>query len=145
MIMSETLDLSALRKAIASLDDGVSIVNDSTWFDQQPEKVQNTVISGVIKNFEFTYEVSVKMIRRQIEIESISPTEVDQSSFREIIRISAEKGLIANVTAWFHYREMRNITSHTYDHDKARQVYREILTFAEDAQSLLTRLEARNA
>ena len=142
--MSEMLDLSALRNATASLCNGIDIVNDSVWFDQQPERVQNILISGVIKNFEFTYEVSMKMIRRYLELEADSPTEIDQSPFREVIRLSAEKGLIANVTAWFHYREMRNITSHTYDHNKAQQVYREILTFADDARFLLAQLEARN-
>ena len=143
--MGEMLDLSALRDAITSLCNASNIVNDSVWFGQQSEIVQDTLIAGVIKNFEFTYEVSVKMIRRQIEFESASPTEADQSNFREIIRVSAEKGIIADVSAWFHYREMRNITSHTYDHAKAKQVYREILTFTNDVQSLLTRLEARNA
>ena len=142
--MSEMLDLSALRNATASLCNGIDIVNDSVWFDQQPERVQNILISGVIKNFEITYEVSMKMIRRYLELEADSPTEIDQSPFREVIRLSAEKGLIANVTAWFHYREMRNITSHTYDHNKAQQVYREILTFADDARFLLAQLEARN-
>jgi hypothetical protein len=40
---------------------------------------------------------------------------------------------------------MRNITAHTYDHDKARQVYVDTLTFIADARALLQALEARNA
>jgi nucleotidyltransferase substrate binding protein (TIGR01987 family) len=139
------LDLSALREAVASLTDGLDIVSDPVWFNAQSEKVRNTLMAGVIKNFEFVYEISVKMLKRQIELESASPTEVDESSFREVLRAAGEKGLIADVEAWFKYRTMRNITAHTYDHDKARQVYVDTLTFIADARALLQALEARNA
>ncbi|MEO5331705.1 MAG: nucleotidyltransferase substrate binding protein [Magnetococcus sp. YQC-5] len=139
-----TLDLSALRNAVASLEDGLEVVSDSEWFNQQSTKVQNTLIAGVIQNFEFVYEISIKMIKRQIEMESSSPTEVDETNFREVLRVAAEKGLIADVDAWFKYRKMRNITAHTYDHEKAQQVYRDTLTFISDARSLFARLEARN-
>ena len=139
------LDLSALREAVASLTDGLDVVSDPVWFNAQSEKVRNTLMAGVIKNFEFVYEISVKMLKRQIELESASPTEVDESSFREVLRAAGEKGLIADVEAWFKYRTMRNITAHTYDHDKARQVYADTLTFIPDARALLQALESRNA
>jgi nucleotidyltransferase substrate binding protein (TIGR01987 family) len=139
------LDFSALRDALKSLEDGLEVVSDSDWFSVQSLKVQNTLVAGVIQNFEFVYELSVKMIKRQIELEAASPTEVDESNFREVLRVAAEKGLIADVEAWFRYRKMRNITAHTYDHEKARQVYQETLIFIDDARALLRKLEARNA
>lgn len=139
------LDLSALQEAVASLTDGLDVVSDPVWFNAQSEKVRNTLMAGVIKNFEFVYEISVKMLKRQIELESASPTEVDESNFREVLRAAGEKGLIADVEAWFKYRTMRNITAHTYDHDKAQQVYADTLTFIADARALLQALEARNA
>jgi nucleotidyltransferase substrate binding protein (TIGR01987 family) len=139
------LDFSALRHALKSLEDGLEVVSDSDWFSVQSLKVQNTLVAGVIQNFEFVYELSVKMIKRQIELEAASPTEVDESNFREVLRVAAEKGLIADVEAWFRYRKMRNITAHTYDHEKARQVYQETLIFIDDARALLRKLEARNA
>jgi Nucleotidyltransferase substrate binding protein like len=40
---------------------------------------------------------------------------------------------------------MRNITAHTYDHEKAQQVYRDTLVFINDARALLKALEVRNA
>ena len=61
-----------------------------------------------------------------------------------MLRVAAEKGLIADVEAWFRYRKMRNITAHTYDHDKALQVYQGTLLFITDARALLAQLEARN-
>lgn len=139
------LDLSALRNAIASLEDGLEVVGDSGWFNAQSGKVQNTLIAGVIQNFEFVYEICIKMIRRQIELESASPDEVDATNFRDLLRLAAEKSLIADVEAWFKYRHMRNITAHTYDHEKAQQVYQGTLFFIRDARALLSTLEARNA
>lgn len=142
--MMEKLDLTALRSAISSLEDGLDVVNDRVWFDQQPSKIQNTLVAGVIQNFEFVYEISIKMLKRQIEAESASPEDVDETNFREILRVAAEKGLIADVEAWFTYRKMRNITAHTYDHEKAQQVYENTLIFINDARALLRKLEARN-
>lgn len=143
--MTEKLDLSALRNAVSSLEDGLDVVSDSTWFKQQSAKVQNTLVAGVIQNFEFVYEVSVKMLKRQIEAESASPEDVDETNFRDVLRVAAEKGLIADVETWFKYRQMRNITAYTYDHEKAQKVYQGTLEFIVDARALLQKLEARNA
>lgn len=142
--MDHPLDLSALQDAIASLSDGLEVVSDPAWFSGQSDKVQNTLISGVVKNFEFVYEISIKMLKRMIELESSSPTEVDESNFRDLLRTAGEKGLIADVEAWFRYRKMRNITAHTYDHQKAQQVYQDSLRFIVDARALLAALERRN-
>jgi nucleotidyltransferase substrate binding protein (TIGR01987 family) len=142
--MSETLDLSALRDALASLHESLEIVSDLEWFNQQFPKVQNTLIAGVIKNFEFVYEISIKMIRRRLELGEDNPGDVDKMEFRDLLRSAAEKGLIADVEAWFKYRKMRNITAHTYDHEKARQVYQDTLVFVDDARLLLHKLEKLN-
>lgn len=143
--MADTkLDLSALRSALASLEDGLDVVRDTGWFHQQSSKVQNTLVAGVIQNFEFVYEVGYKMLRRQIELEAASPADVDESNFRDVLRLAAEKGLIADVEAWFCYRQMRNTTAHTYDQKKAQQVYQGTLLFIDDARALLANLEARN-
>ncbi|CAE6821975.1 nucleotidyltransferase substrate binding protein [Xanthomonas arboricola pv. juglandis] len=142
--MNEKLDLTALRNAVSSLEDSLGVVSDSTWFDQQSKQVKNTLVAGVIQNFEFVYEIGIKMLKRQIEAESASPEEVDETNFREVLRVAAEKGLIADVEAWFKYRQMRNITAHTYDHEKAKKVYQGTLDFIIDARDLLQKLEARN-
>lgn len=141
----EKLQLQPLENAIVSLTDALAVIADTDWFEDQRPQVQNTLMAGVIQNFEFVYEISTKMIRRQLEAEALSPEEVDQSSFRDILRTAAEKGLIDDVEAWFRYRLMRNITSHTYNHEKARQVYEGTLVFIEDARALLKQLEGRNA
>ncbi|MHB8264227.1 MAG: nucleotidyltransferase substrate binding protein [Acidimicrobiales bacterium] len=140
----ETLDLSALHKAIVSLEDGLTVYSNVTWLNEQTDEVQSTLLAGVIQNFEISYEISVKMIRRRIELDAASPTEVDFNNFRDLLRQAAEVGLIADVEAWFGYREMRNITSYTYDHEKAEQVYQGSMGFIVDAKNLLVCLEKHN-
>jgi nucleotidyltransferase substrate binding protein (TIGR01987 family) len=130
---------------VQSLEDSLEVVSASDWFAAQSEKVQNTLVAGVIQNFEFVYELCIKMIRRQLELEAASPNEVDTLNFRNLLRAAGEKGMVDDVSAWFTYRELRNITSHTYDHEKAKQVWQRTLVFIDDARLLLQRLEARNA
>ncbi|WP_129632536.1 nucleotidyltransferase substrate binding protein [Candidatus Oscillochloris fontis] len=139
------LDLTSLRNAITALRDSIEVVTNAEWFDQQSAKIQQTLISGVIQSFEFVYELSIKMLRRQLDLESASPNEVDQSSFRDLLRLAASRGLITDPQAWFEHRYMRNLTAHTYDQAKAQQVYQHALGFLADAQALLTQLESRHA
>lgn len=139
------LDLSPLQDAIQSLEDGIEVVSDNAWLNQQNQKVRNTLIAGVIQNFEFVYEICIKMLRRQLELEAASPEEIDHSSFRDLLRAGGEKGLLSNVEAWLTYRQMRNITSHTYDHEKAEHVWQQTKIFIHDAKDLLQALESRNA
>ncbi len=144
MDINQKLDFSALKQAIKSLAEAIDVVADEQWFNQQGNAVKNTLIAGVIQNFEFVYELSIKMLKRQLEKESSSPEEIDFTSFRGLLRIAVEKGLIQNIDAWFEYRQMRNITSHTYDHEKAQQVYEMTSSFLESAVILLNRLEQRD-
>ena len=139
------LDLSALKSALLSLEAAIGIVNDTNWFCEQSEALRNTLTAGVIQNFEFVYEISFKMIKRQLELEAATPSNIDQCGFRDLLRMAAEKGMIDDADAWFRYREMRNNTSHTYDHVKANAVCADIHAFLEDARKLYAALERGNA
>jgi nucleotidyltransferase substrate binding protein (TIGR01987 family) len=139
-----SLDLSTLRGAVASLANGLRVTGDSAWFDAQSQAVRDTLIAGVVQNFEFVYELSIKMVRRQLEREADSPDEIDKVNFRDMLRTAGEKGLIEDVEAWFGHRTMRNISAHTYDHQKARAVYEGARALLSDAGALLAGLEARN-
>ncbi len=142
--MNKKLDFSSLQLAITSLTEAIATVVDQQWFNQQKNTVQNTLIAGVIQNFEFVYELSIKMLKRQLALESASPEELDFSSFRGLLRTATEKGLIENIEVWFEYRQMRNMTSHTYDHEKAQKIYEMPRGFLNDASNLLNKLEQRD-
>ena len=50
---------------------------------------------GLIQRFEFTYDLSHRMLRRVLEEAAANPEEVDRMSFPSLIRTGIEQGLIA--------------------------------------------------
>lgn len=142
--MIERLDLTSLRKAVASLESALGVVQDRAWLEAQPQPLRETLIAGVIQNFEFVYELAVKMLRRQLEKDAAVPADIDAAGYRDLIRMAAEAGLIQNVPAWFEYRDLRNITAHTYDPEKARRVFSSAPALLLDTRQLLAALETRN-
>ena len=63
-----------------------------------------------------------------------------------LIRTASERGLLDNGwDVWSTYRHARNLTSHTYDEKKAREVCIVIPKFTEDATFLLECLQKRVA
>ena len=130
------LDLSSLENALNSLKRAI----DRSLIEPLDEEVRDSVI----QRFEYTYELSWKMLKRQLEIDSQTPANIDAMGFKEMTREAAERGLMNNPEAWFEYRRQRNITSHTYDETKAHNVYETALAFFPDAFNLLQNLKQRN-
>jgi len=99
---------------------------------------------AVIQRFEYSYELSWKMLKRHLEQVVPDPGAVDQWSFKELMREAAERGLIAAVEPWMEYRYQRNMTAHAYDGEKARLVYESARSFIADAKALLNEVRRRN-
>lgn len=131
------LDFSSFEKALHSLQK----VLDRSRTVPGDEDIRD----ACIQRFEYTYELAFKMLKRQLEEELPSSEELDHLPFKEIIRIGAERGLIAAPERWFDYRDKRNITSHTYNEEKAREVFAILADFSADAAGLLTSLKGRYA
>lgn len=130
------VDLSPLINAVARLEEGLERYARDTGDTQ--------IRDGLIQRFEFTYDLAHKMLRRTLEESAANPEEVDRMSFATLIRTAAEQGLIAgDWPQWRTFREMRNITSHTYDEAKALQVADAIPGFLEEARALVSRLQGR--
>ncbi|MDF1761644.1 MAG: nucleotidyltransferase substrate binding protein [Coxiellaceae bacterium] len=130
------LDITAITKASASLEEAVA--------RSKKEKDDAIVRDAVIQRFEYSYELAWKMMRRQLEVDSENPEQIDQMSYRELLRDAAEKGLLAEVDQWVIFRQQRNISSHTYNEDKAISVYGTAVQFVEALQKLVTVLEQKN-
>ncbi|MDF1655124.1 MAG: nucleotidyltransferase substrate binding protein [Coxiellaceae bacterium] len=57
---------------------------------------------------------------------------------------AAEKGLLADVDQWIVFRQQRNISSCTYNEDKAISVYGTAVQFVDELQKLVIVLEQKN-
>lgn len=140
--LSMALDLSSLRKAVDSLDRATKVASFQIKGKVNTDE-EEVIRAGVIQNFEFTYELCWKFMKRWLEI-NISGAAVDGVSRKELFRLAAESQLISDVEVWFEYNKSRNETAHIYDGKIAEDVYAAAVRFAADARALLTALQEKN-
>jgi nucleotidyltransferase substrate binding protein (TIGR01987 family) len=132
----EPLDFHSLEKAIAQLDAGLR--------ESQSAPDNELLRDGVIQRFEYTYELSWKMLKRYLEATLPNPEEVDGMSFQSLIRTGSEQGLLlTGWDNWVRYRKACGTTSHTYDEEKAREIFRIVPEFLREARYLLDRLNEK--
>jgi nucleotidyltransferase substrate binding protein (TIGR01987 family) len=137
------LNTVALEKAITQLKEALSY---STSPLAEDEKLALHLRAAAIQAFEFTYELSLKMLKRYLTLTEPNPNIINEFSFNEFIRKGYEKGLLlSELTVWKEYRKNRGTTSHTYDEDKALEVFEQIPSFLKDAEYLLNELKKKQA
>lgn len=117
------IDISYLEKAIISLEEVLllpktPIIRDST-----------------IQRFEYTFEFTVKFIRRYIEQNYSNISNYDSSNFRNVIRTALQLSIISkSFDDWIKYRDARNKTSHGYNEKAAEEVYLVSKEFLDEAK-----------
>ena len=130
------LDISSFSKAVARLEEGLA--------RYEHNKADDQIRDGLIQRFEFTYELSHKMLKRHLEMTSPTPDIYDAISFQDLIRTGNEQGLLLGEWAdWKLYREKRAKTSHTYNEDVALDVVDSIPGFLREARFLRDKLTVR--
>jgi nucleotidyltransferase substrate binding protein (TIGR01987 family) len=136
------LNLTALEKAASQLEKSLNYSYSD--LAKQNQEIFHQFRAASIQTFEYTFELSIKMIRRQLELIESSSEVVEQMNFKDLMRTAAQRGLTDDPLLWFNFREKRNITSHTYDENKAEQIYAELPKFLDEAKNLLSELQKRN-
>lgn len=132
------LDLMPFKNALTRLAEGLARYEKDTADTQ--------IRDGLIQRFEFTYEISHKMLKRYLEMASATPEDYDRIVFQDLIRNGNEQGLLlGDWSRWKQYRDMRSKTSHTYDEDIALEVVAQIPAFLEEAIYLHDKLQKRLA
>ena len=132
------LDISPLVNATRRLREGLERHRRSSEDEQLRD--------GLIQRFEFTYELSHRMLKRYLRLISPSPEVLDQMPFQDLIRTGNEQGLLqGDWPAWRRYRETRARTSRTYSTAIAAQVVATIPDFLTEATHLCTALQHRLA
>ncbi len=136
-------NLTPLEKALTSFLRLHGRVADEKFMSQQDDIVRLGLAAGLIQNFEFTYELSWKAIKRWLE-NNISPDVADGVTRRELFRMAVENLLIPDVQEWMTYHAARNETSHRYGEEMAQEVMQVMGKFGRSAQHLLAQLQERN-
>jgi nucleotidyltransferase substrate binding protein (TIGR01987 family) len=132
------LDTTSLGNAVRRLREGLA------RYEREPADEQ--IRDGLNQRFEFTYELSHKMLRRYLKEITASPDEVERLPFADLIRTGNSQGLLrGDWPAWRRFREMRVRAAHTYDVKVASEVAAAVPWFLEEAEHLYAELQRRLA
>ena len=138
-----SLDFSSLQNAIRQLEKSLKYATSS--LAESDAELFEQLRNSVIQCFEFTYELSHKMLKRYLEATVASPEEIDLDTFQNLIRNGNEKGLLrSDWLRWRIYRQARTDSSHTYDESKAAAVYGIAPDFLDEAKFLYDQLVQRS-
>jgi nucleotidyltransferase substrate binding protein (TIGR01987 family) len=137
------LDLTAIEKAHKSLSNSLGVYSDQPFINKLTPAQFHTIRAGVIQNFELTYELSWKFIKRWLE-NNIGITEVDGVSRRQLYRLAAQSKIIKDIELWMTFHKYRNLTSHTYDENTAKEVVGTCQAFSDACQQPIFELNSKN-
>lgn len=125
MSPSADLKLDELKKALHRLKEALVVPKS------------DIVRDSVIQRFEFTVELSWKVLQRHLKssgvVESLTPKNV----FRE----AAKLGIVKDPEAWIKFVDARNLSSHTYKESLAEEVYASALLLPPYAEELVQAIE----
>ena len=137
------LDFNPLENAVGQLEKSLRFAHSP--LGQKDPDLFEQLRNSVIQCFEFTYELSHKMLRRFLKESAASPDDFESMTFAELIRSGNEQGLLrSDWGAWKTYRQARTDSSHTYDEKKAAAVYEVAQDFVEEARFLYEKLLDRS-
>ena len=83
----------------------------------EPARVERMTQDSVIQRFEFAYELGWKTLKDWLQDQGIQAATPKQT-----LGAAYESKLIEDLAGWSDIHEMRNLTSHLYDEDKAKEV-----------------------
>ncbi len=136
------LDLTAFARALAQVEEALAFSRSELALSNDRLALQFR--ASAIQSFEYTYELAYKSLFRYLEATEPAISQLDRLSFQDIIRLAYERGLIqAELRAWLDFRKNRGTTSHTYDEEKADQVFSAIPAFLTEATFLYHEIERR--
>jgi nucleotidyltransferase substrate binding protein (TIGR01987 family) len=104
--------LTDLAKAIKKLHESL---------ERDPSQ-DDIVIDATIQRFEFSYELSWKLMKAFLEYSG----HININSPRSTMKIAFKEQLIKKGEVWLKMLEDRNRTSHTYDEEIALEIYKNI-------------------
>lgn len=136
------LDFSSLENAVAQLRKSFDYFHSDLAI--RDSELREQFRAATIQAFEFTYELAIKMIHRQLEIITANPSNLRHLAFADLMRTASESGLITDPISYVQYRDLRNKSSHTYDANWAERIVASVDEFLRDMDFLLAALRKHN-
>lgn len=130
------LNVSSLENAAITFETGLA------RFQQAQDDLM--LRDACIQRFEYCYELAVRFLMRQLPHMPVVREPVKEMNYKTMIRYAAEAGLIQSAEQWFLFRELRNITSHAYDPQKAKHLEDIFMPFLLELQHVIVTLKKLN-
>lgn len=129
-----TFNITSLENAVKRL--GEILVR------YQRDVSDDGIRDAVIQRFELTYSIVLKILRKYFIERAFIVDDVEHMSFNDMIRTANNLDLLkSNLEIWTNYRNMRNLTSHTYNEEIALKVVSIIPAFYEEILYLVDKLK----
>lgn len=135
------LNTDHFARCITTLESSLTLLDRS-----QPDSIDYEIFrNAVVKGFELTLETGGKLLRKALKAFTGSPKEIDQLTYKDVLRRAAKHGLIDTDTVqrWFLYRDNRNSTAHDYGVGFAEDTLKLLPGFLKDARALEATLRER--
>ncbi len=101
-------------------------------------EADDLVVDASIKRFEFTYELSWKLMKAYLEYNG----NLNGSSPRRAIQEAFKISIVKNGDGWLDMLEDRNRSSHTYDELTAKEIYQNIkLNYSELFEAFINQMK----
>lgn len=90
---------------------------------------------AAIQRFEYCFELAWKSLKEVLKKEGFTIEKL--SSPKKVIKTAFQAGYIANDEIWITMLQERNLTSHTYNEQLAKDIYNDFKSFYEVMQYVL--------
>jgi nucleotidyltransferase substrate binding protein (TIGR01987 family) len=134
------IQYDALEKALGQLEKALRFASGAEG--REPDLFEQ-FRNSVIQTFEYSFELSFKLLRRTLAEAEASPEAAEAWSYNDVIRLGHRRGWLADPEAWFAFRLLRNKTSHGYDEAFAAEAYRGAREFLPAGRALAETLKGR--
>jgi len=104
------------KKALAVLGRSVTVAQERNLNEMEEQ--------GLVQGFEFTFELSWKLLKDYLESKGFK----DFHGSKDTFKMAFQEGLISDGEIWMEMIDSRNRSSHTYEETIARQIISLVLS-----------------
>ena len=107
---------NSYKKALATLERSVIVAQERSLNEIEEQ--------GLVQGFEFTFELSWKLLKDYLESKGFK----DFHGSKDTFRLAFQEGLINDCEIWMEMIDNRNRSSHTYEESIAKQIISLVLS-----------------
>lgn len=128
------IKIDSLKNALETVKESISILDNNNL-----EHLRTSLEDAVIKRFEYTLELSKKIMKKILK--KYYDKQEEELTVNNIFRLMYGLNFISNMERWRNYHEKRNNTAHEYNLEKSRKLLSLVPEFIQDIEELINNIE----